>query len=131
MLLCDEPTGALDAATGRLVLEVLRRVNRELGTSLAVVTHNAPIAPDGRSRGDARRREDASDVANASPSAVARCRGEEPHAKLARDLWRLRAQCFTIALLVGVASPRTSTKSVLRRGNPPGFQGRQTGSCIQ
>jgi putative ABC transport system ATP-binding protein len=43
ILLCDEPTGALDAATGRLVLEVLDRVNRELGTSIAVVTHNAPI----------------------------------------------------------------------------------------
>jgi putative ABC transport system ATP-binding protein len=44
MLLCDEPTGALDAGTGRIVLEVLDRVNRELGTTLAVVTHNAPIA---------------------------------------------------------------------------------------
>src|SRR5579863_9938633 len=44
ILLCDEPTGALDAATGRLVLEVLGRVNRELGTSIAIVTHNAPIA---------------------------------------------------------------------------------------
>jgi putative ABC transport system ATP-binding protein len=44
ILLCDEPTGALDAATGRLVLEVLDRVNRDMGTSVAVVTHNAPIA---------------------------------------------------------------------------------------
>ena len=44
ILLCDEPTGALDAATGRLVLEVLDRVNRDMGTSIAVVTHNAPIA---------------------------------------------------------------------------------------
>jgi putative ABC transport system ATP-binding protein len=44
ILLCDEPTGALDARTGRLVLEVLERVNREMGTSIAVVTHNAPIA---------------------------------------------------------------------------------------
>src|SRR5579863_3121531 len=44
ILLCDEPTGALDATTGRLVLEVLDRVNRELRTSIAVVTHNAPIA---------------------------------------------------------------------------------------
>jgi putative ABC transport system ATP-binding protein len=44
ILLCDEPTGALDATTGRIVLEVLDRVNRELGTSIAVVTHNAPIA---------------------------------------------------------------------------------------
>jgi putative ABC transport system ATP-binding protein len=44
ILLCDEPTGALDAATGRLVLEVLDRVNRDIGTSIAIVTHNAPIA---------------------------------------------------------------------------------------
>jgi len=44
ILLCDEPTGALDATTGRLVLEVLDRVNRDLATSIAVVTHNAPIA---------------------------------------------------------------------------------------
>jgi putative ABC transport system ATP-binding protein len=44
ILLCDEPTGALDAATGRLVLAVLDRVNRELCTSIALVTHNAPIA---------------------------------------------------------------------------------------
>jgi len=44
ILLCDEPTGALDATTGRIVLDVLDRVNLELGTSIAVVTHNAPIA---------------------------------------------------------------------------------------
>jgi putative ABC transport system ATP-binding protein len=44
LLLCDEPTGALDARTGRVVLEVLDRVNQELHTSIAVVTHNAPIA---------------------------------------------------------------------------------------
>ncbi len=44
LLLCDEPTGALDFSTGILVLEVLQRVNQELGTSTAVITHNAPIA---------------------------------------------------------------------------------------
>ncbi|GEJ58084.1 ABC transporter ATP-binding protein [Anaeromyxobacter diazotrophicus] len=44
VLLCDEPTGALDAATGRAVLEVLERVNRELGTIVLVITHNAAIA---------------------------------------------------------------------------------------
>jgi putative ABC transport system ATP-binding protein len=44
VLLCDEPTGALDAQTGRLVLQVLARVNRELGTTTAIITHNAPIA---------------------------------------------------------------------------------------
>lgn len=44
MLLCDEPTGALDFQTGRLVLSVLDRINRELGTTTAVITHNAAIA---------------------------------------------------------------------------------------
>jgi putative ABC transport system ATP-binding protein len=43
VLLCDEPTGALDFRTGILVLEVIERVNRELGTATAVITHNAPI----------------------------------------------------------------------------------------
>jgi putative ABC transport system ATP-binding protein len=44
ILLCDEPTGALDYRTGVQVLEVLERVNRELGASTAVITHNAPVA---------------------------------------------------------------------------------------
>jgi putative ABC transport system ATP-binding protein len=44
VLLCDEPTGALDFETGRHVLEALERVNRELGTTTAIITHNAPIA---------------------------------------------------------------------------------------
>ena len=44
VLLCDEPTGALDFETGKLVLEVLDRVNRELGTTVAIITHNAAIA---------------------------------------------------------------------------------------
>lgn len=44
VLLCDEPTGALDYATGKLVLEILDRVNRELKTITAVITHNAAIA---------------------------------------------------------------------------------------
>jgi putative ABC transport system ATP-binding protein len=44
VLLCDEPTGALDVTTGVIVLEVLERVNRELGTTIAVITHNAVIA---------------------------------------------------------------------------------------
>ena len=44
VLLCDEPTGALDYPTGKLVLEVLERVNRELNTLTIVITHNAAIA---------------------------------------------------------------------------------------
>jgi putative ABC transport system ATP-binding protein len=44
VLLCDEPTGALDYQTGKLVLEVIARINRELGTTAIVITHNAAIA---------------------------------------------------------------------------------------
>ncbi len=44
VLLCDEPTGALDITTGIVVLEALDRVNRELGTSTVVITHNSAIA---------------------------------------------------------------------------------------
>jgi putative ABC transport system ATP-binding protein len=44
LLLCDEPTGALDFKTGILVLDVIDRVNRELHTSTVIITHNAPIA---------------------------------------------------------------------------------------
>ena len=44
VLLCDEPTGALDITTGVVVLEAIERVNRELGTTTAVITHNSSIA---------------------------------------------------------------------------------------
>ena len=44
VLLCDEPTGALDCATGVMVLQAIEHVNRELGTTTVVITHNAPIA---------------------------------------------------------------------------------------
>jgi putative ABC transport system ATP-binding protein len=44
ILLCDEPTGALDFKTGIKVLEVIDEVNRSLGTTTAVITHHAPIA---------------------------------------------------------------------------------------
>ncbi|MFZ9297569.1 MAG: ABC transporter ATP-binding protein [Hylemonella sp.] len=44
VLLCDEPTGALDYTTGKLVLEVIARINKELGTTAVVITHNAAIA---------------------------------------------------------------------------------------
>ena len=44
VLLCDEPTGALDYETGKLVLEVLARINAELATTVMVITHNAAIA---------------------------------------------------------------------------------------
>ena len=44
VLLCDEPTGALDISTGVVVLEALAQVNAELGTTTVVITHNAAIA---------------------------------------------------------------------------------------
>jgi putative ABC transport system ATP-binding protein len=44
VLLCDEPTGALDISTGVVVLEALQQVNQELGTTTVVITHNAAIA---------------------------------------------------------------------------------------
>ncbi len=44
VLLCDEPTGALDYQTGKLVLEAIARINAELGTTAVVITHNAAIA---------------------------------------------------------------------------------------
>ncbi|HEY8334444.1 MAG TPA: ABC transporter ATP-binding protein [Tardiphaga sp.] len=44
VLLCDEPTGALDYETGKLVLAAIARVNRELGTTTVVITHNSAIA---------------------------------------------------------------------------------------
>jgi putative ABC transport system ATP-binding protein len=44
VLLCDEPTGALDITTGIVVLDALARVNQELGTATVVITHNAAIA---------------------------------------------------------------------------------------
>lgn len=42
-MLCDEPTGALDSKTGVLVLEALSRINRDLGTTMGIITHNAVI----------------------------------------------------------------------------------------
>jgi putative ABC transport system ATP-binding protein len=44
ILLCDEPTGALDIGTGKLVLQVIDRINREFGTTTIIITHNAAIA---------------------------------------------------------------------------------------
>jgi putative ABC transport system ATP-binding protein len=44
VLLCDEPTGALDISTGIVVLEAIERVNKDLGTTTAVITHNSAVA---------------------------------------------------------------------------------------
>ena len=47
ILLCDEPTGALDSPTGVIVLEAIERINAELGTTSVVITHNVAIADMG------------------------------------------------------------------------------------
>jgi putative ABC transport system ATP-binding protein len=44
VLLCDEPTGALDISTGIVVLEAIERINKELGTTTAVITHNSAVS---------------------------------------------------------------------------------------
>jgi len=44
LLLCDEPTGALDHLTGKLMLSLLQKVNREQGSTVVIVTHNTPIS---------------------------------------------------------------------------------------
>lgn len=44
VLLCDEPTGALDVSTGKVVLDALQRIHDELGTATAIITHNVAIA---------------------------------------------------------------------------------------
>ncbi len=43
LLLCDEPTGALDLKTGRMILEVLGNLNQELGMTVVIITHNSAI----------------------------------------------------------------------------------------
>ena len=45
LLLCDEPTGALDSETGRMVLSLLREVSRDLNKTVMIITHNAAIVP--------------------------------------------------------------------------------------
>ena len=111
MLLCDEPTGALDISTGIVVLEALARVNARLGTTTVVITHNAAIAAmadrvirlaDGRVT--ARRGTRPTSCRRAS------CRGEAMalsalNRKLLRDLLEMKGQALAIAMVVaaGVA----------------------------
>ena len=69
ILLCDEPTGALDAETGHLVLDAISRVHKELGTTVGIVTHNAPIAQMADRAVSLRDGRITSDVANEHPCA--------------------------------------------------------------
>ena len=110
ILLCDEPTGTLDVQTGIVVLEAIDRVNRELGTTTVVITHNTAIAAmadrvitlfDGKVSGvrtntSARRR------AAWNGDAVIRAIDR----KLLRDLWTVKGQAaaITIVIICGVAA---------------------------
>jgi putative ABC transport system ATP-binding protein len=67
LLLCDEPTGALDLETGRVVLEVLQHVGREAGRTVLLVTHNAAVARIGDRVLRVRDGRIVEDAANASP----------------------------------------------------------------
>lgn len=73
ILLCDEPTGALDSSTGIVVLEALDRINRELGTTTVLITHNAGVA------------EMADRIIRLSDGLIAEVRGNE-HKKPPREL---------------------------------------------
>ena len=110
VLLCDEPTGALDSKTGIRVLEALSQVNRELGTTTALITHNAAIKDmahrvllfgDGRITGthDQRIAQAALGDQLVSPMRML-------DRKLLRDLRRMWAQALAIALVMasGVAT---------------------------
>ena len=107
VLLCDEPTGALDAETGRLVLETLVDVNRELGTTTAVITHNAVIAGIAAPRpadDERANRRNAAERASASPSTSSVGRRPTMRAldlKLFRELRRHWVQITSIALVMG------------------------------
>ena len=73
LLLCDEPTGALDVHTGAVVLEVLERINREMGTTTVVITHNAAISAMADrvvSLADGRLLTDTRNASRASPSEI-------------------------------------------------------------
>ena len=107
VLLCDEPTGALDSATGVRVLDAIERVNATLGTTTVVITHNVDIArmahrvlhmADGRiARSEPNPQRDAGAGA-ALVTALQR--------KALRDLRHLRGQALAIALVIagGIAT---------------------------
>ena len=118
VLLCDEPTGALDYATGKLVLEVLERVNRELGTTTAVITHNAAIAgmADRVIRISSGRIVEVRRNANGGSRPAELVLVSALDRKLLRDLWHLRGQVLAAALVVacGVAT-FVSMREHLRR----------------
>jgi len=104
LLLCDEPTGALDSQTGVLVLEAIERIHDELGTSTVLITtcrdrrHGRSRARDGR-RQDPRR----APQRNAAPGEGTLVVMRALHRKLLRDSGAAR-QVFAIALVMASAS---------------------------
>ena len=107
VLLCDEPTGALDITTGIVVLEAIERVNRELGTTTVVITHNAAIAgmadrvvrlADGRIAGVERN----ATKLTVTELAMVRMAALVPvlDRKLLRDLWEMKGQALAIAAVI-------------------------------
>jgi energy-coupling factor transporter ATP-binding protein EcfA2 len=109
VLLCDEPTGALDAKTGVVVLEVIERVNREQGTTTAVITHNAVIADMAdRRHGGSRdqlvgwsRRGNQKQYRKASGRRNCVVAMRALDRKLLRNLWEMKGQATAIALVIG------------------------------
>lgn len=69
LLLCDEPTGALDYQTGKLILEVLKKINREMGCTVVLITHNTAIGDMGDRVARMRSGEIASITVNETPLA--------------------------------------------------------------
>ena len=99
-----------------LVLEAIERVNRELGTTTAVITHNAAIAGMADRVDAARRRShrrDRRERARSTPPRARLVTMQPLDRKLLRDLWRLRGQALAIALVV--ASRRRRARDVARR----------------
>ena len=99
VLLCDEPTGALDISTGILVLQAIGQVNRELGTTTAVITHNAAVAmsiESWRCRTDASHRSAASSQAAALGARMAYGRSIGSHRTCGRQ-----GQALAISLVIG------------------------------
>jgi len=70
LLLCDEPTGALDSETGVLILSLLQRMSRERGHTVIVVTHNSAIVPAADRVIRMRSGKIAEEIVNPSPAAV-------------------------------------------------------------
>ena len=109
VLLCDEPTGALDITTGVVVLEAIDRVNRELGTSTVVITHNAAIAgmadrvirlADGRIVGTESNARKLGVPGAPMVTLPAGLRLSALNRKLLRDLWEMKGQALAIASVI-------------------------------